>query len=57
MHILSLFLVSNDKAIHKNGMIHGRKLQLIPNIYETGIMEDASHNLNINQRFQVCHFA
>ena len=38
-------------------MIHGRKLQLIPNNYETGIMEDASHNLNINQRFQVCHFA
>ena len=34
MHVSSLFLVSNDKAIHKNDKIHCRKLQkLIHNIY------------------------
>ena len=34
MHV-SLFLVSNDKAIRKNDKIHGRKLQkLISNIHE-----------------------
>ena len=27
MHVLPLFLISNDKAIHKNDKIHGRKLQ------------------------------
>ena len=27
MHVLPLFLVSNDKAIRKNDKIHGRKLQ------------------------------
>ena len=34
MHV-SLFLVSNDKAIRKNDKIHGRKLQkLISNVHE-----------------------
>ena len=45
MHV-SLFLVSNDKAIHKNDKIHGRKLQkLIPNIHEKSII-DVSHDPN-----------
>ena len=35
MHVSSLFLVSNDKAIPKNDKIHARKLQkLIPNMHE-----------------------
>ena len=35
MHVSSLFLVSNDKAICKNDKIHSRKLQkLIPNVHE-----------------------
>ena len=34
MHVSSLFLVSNDKAIRKNDKIQGRKLQkLIHNIH------------------------
>ena len=40
MHVSSLFLVSNDKAIRKNGKIHGRKLQkLIPKIHEKSIID------------------
>ena len=47
IHVSSLFLVSNDKAIRKNNRIHSRKLQkLIPNIHETGIIENVSHDLN-----------
>ena len=46
MHVSSLFLVSNDKAIPKNDKIHGRKLQkLIPNIHEKSI-NDVSHDPN-----------
>ena len=46
MHVSSLFLVSNDKAIRKNDKIHGRKLQkLIPNIHEKSII-DVSHDPN-----------
>ena len=34
MHLSSLFLLSNCKAVCKNDKIHGRKLQkLIPNIH------------------------
>ena len=44
MHLPSLFLVSNDKAIRKNDKIHGRKLQkLIPNMHEKSIT-DVSHD-------------
>ena len=47
MHVSSLFLVSNDKAIHKNNKIHSRKLQKsIPNIHETSIIDDVSHDPN-----------
>ena len=47
MHVLSLFLVSKDEAICKNNKIHGRKLQkLIPNIHETSIIDNISHNPN-----------
>ena len=47
MHVSSLFLVSNDKAICKNDKIHGRKLQkLIPNIHEESIIDNASHDPN-----------
>ena len=42
MCVSSLFLVSNDKVIHKNDKIHGRKL-LIPNIHEKSIA-DVSHD-------------
>ena len=43
MHVSSLLLVSNDKAIHKNDKIHGRKLQkLIPNIHEKSIIDNVS---------------
>ena len=39
MHVSSLFLVSNDKAIGKNDKIHGRKLQkLIAKIHEKSIL-------------------
>ena len=45
MHVSSLFLVSNDKAICKNDKIHGRKLQkLIPNIHEKSVIDNASHD-------------
>ena len=45
MHVSSLFLVSNDKAIRKNDKIHGRKLQkLIPNIHEKSIIDNVSHD-------------
>ena len=45
MHVSSLFLTSNDKAIGKNDKIHGRKLQnLIPNVPEKSIMDNASHD-------------
>ena len=47
MHVSSLFLVSNNKAIHKNDKIHARKLQkLIPNIHEKSIIVNVSHNPN-----------
>ena len=47
MHVSSLFLVSNDKAIRKNDKIHARKLQkLIPNIHEKSIIDNVSHNPN-----------
>ena len=47
MHVSSLFLVSNDKAIHKNDKIHARKLQkLIPNIHEKSVIVNVSHNPN-----------
>ena len=43
MHVSSLFLVSNDKAIRKNDKIHGRKLQkLIPNIHEKSIIDNVN---------------
>ena len=46
MHVPSLVLVLNDKAIHKNDKIHGRKLQkLIPNISGKSII-DVSHDPN-----------
>ena len=41
MHVSSLFLVSNNKAICKNDKIHDRKLQrLIPNIHEKSIIDN-----------------
>ena len=47
MHVSSLFLVSNDKAIGENGKIHGRKLQeLIPNIREESIIDNVSNDPN-----------
>ena len=47
MHLSSLFLVSNDKAIRKNDKMHGRKLQkLIPNIHEKSINDNVSHDPN-----------
>ena len=46
MHVSSLFLVSNDKAIRKNDKIHSRKQhKLIPNIHEKRII-DVSHDPN-----------
>ena len=45
MHVSSLLLVSNDKAICKNDKIHGKKLQkLIPNIREKSVIDNASHD-------------
>ena len=42
-----LFLISNDKAIHKNDKIRARKLQkLIPNIHEKCIIDNVSHDPN-----------
>ena len=47
MHVSSLFLVSNDKAIGENDKIHGRKLQeLIPNIREESIIDNVSNDPN-----------
>ena len=47
MHVSSLFLVSNDKAIRTNDKIHGRKLQkLIPDIHETSITDNVSLDPN-----------
>ena len=47
IHVSSLFLVSNDKAIRKNDKIHCRKLlKLIPNIYEKIIIDNVSHDPN-----------
>ena len=47
MHVSSLFLISNDKAIHKNDKIRARKLQkLIPNIHEKCIIDKVSHDPN-----------
>ena len=47
MHVSSLFLVLNDKAIRKNDKIHGRKLQkLISKIHETSIIDDVLHDPN-----------
>ena len=47
MHVSSLSLVSNDKAICKNNKIHGRKLQkLIPDIHEKVIIDNVSHDPN-----------
>ena len=47
IHVSLLFLVSNDKAIRKNGEKHGRKVQkLIPNIHETSIIDNVSHDPN-----------
>ena len=41
MHVSSLFLVSNDKAICDNDKIHGRKLQkLIPNMDEKSFTDN-----------------
>ena len=45
MHVLSLFLVSNDKVICKNVKIHGIKLQeLISNMPEKIIIDNVSHD-------------
>ena len=45
MHVSSLPLVWNDKAIRKNDKIHGRKLQkLISNINETSITDNVLHD-------------
>ena len=45
VHVSSLFLVSNDKAIRKNDKIHDRKLQkLIPNKHEKSITDNVSHD-------------
>ena len=47
IHVSSLFLVSNDKAICKNDEIRGRKLQkLIHNIHEKSIIANASRDPN-----------
>ena len=47
MHVSSLFLVSNNKAIRKNDKIHGRKMQkLIPDIHETSIIDNISRDPN-----------
>ena len=47
IHVSSLFLVSNDKAISQNDKIQGRKLQkLIPNIHEKSFIDNASHDPN-----------
>ena len=47
MHVPSLFVVSNDKAIRKNDKVHGRKLKkLIPNIHEKSIIDNVSHAPN-----------
>ena len=47
MHVTSLFLVSNDKAIWKNDKIPERKLQkLMPNIRGKSIIDNVSHDPN-----------
>ena len=47
MHVSSLFLVSNNKAICKNEKIQSRNLQnLIPNSHEKSIIDNVSHDLN-----------
>ena len=47
MLVSSSFLVSNDKAIRKNEKIRGKKLKkLIPNIYETSIIDNFSYDPN-----------
>ena len=47
MHVLLLFLESNDKATCKNDKTHGRKLQmLIPNFHEESIIDQISHDPN-----------
>ena len=55
MHVSSLLLVLNDKAIGKNDKMHGRKLQkLIPNIHEKRIIDNASHDRNkVIYNFQI----
>ena len=57
IHGSLLFLVSNDKAIHKNDKIHSRKLQkLIPNMHETSITDNFSHDSDkIIYNFSNCH--
>ena len=57
IHVSSLFLVSNDKAICKNDEIRGRKLQkLIPNIHEKSIIANASRDPNkVIQNFSNYH--
>ena len=57
MHVSSLFLVSNDKAISNNDKIHVRKVQkLIPNIHETSIIDKISHDPNkVNSNFLKYH--
>ena len=47
MHVPSLFLVSNDKAIYENDKMHaGKLLKLIPNIHETRIIDNISRDSN-----------
>ena len=47
MHVPSLFLISNDKAIRKNDKVHAGKLQkLIPNIHEISIIDNVLHDPN-----------
>ena len=56
MHLLLLFLVSNDKGIRKNNKIHGRKLQkLIPNIQEKNIINVSHDPNNIIYNFSNYH--
>ena len=45
MHVSSLFLVLNEKAICKNDKIHGTKLlKLILNIHEKSVIDNVSHD-------------
>ena len=45
MHVSSLLLLPNDKVIHNNDKIHGRKLQkLILNIHKISIIDNVSHD-------------